>query len=251
MGQIIVVDASSTDGTAEVAEELADLVLTDPGTGLGNARNIGIAHSTGAYVLNMGSDNVMPEGQLEVMLEALIQGGYHGVSAQTKIRGNTYTAKGLNVWRAGKFPPGPRPVIGTPTLFIGNLLREHPYDPDRRFSDDSELCERWTKKFCSSFAISNAVCFELGKVSWREVEIRATMYGESDHEVFTHGRAVESWGFRRTLDSVLHPLKSDFIEPITSTQELRVRVNAIPFLAAFTSLRYAGWIRASWMNDRD
>ena len=41
VGQVIVVDANSTDGTKEVAEQLADLVLTDPGTGLGNARNRG------------------------------------------------------------------------------------------------------------------------------------------------------------------------------------------------------------------
>lgn len=251
VGQIIVVDASSTDGTTEVAQKLADLVLTDPGTGLGNARNIGIAHSTGAYVLNMGSDNVMPTGQLNIMLETLIEGEYHGVSAQTKVHGDSYTAKGLNVWRAGKFPSGPRTVIGTPTLFLGNMLREHPYDSTRRFSDDSELCERWTRQFGSSFAISNAICFEVGKVSWKEIGVRATMYGESDHEVFTYGREVQRWGFSRALKSFLHPMKTDFIEPITFDQGILEKVTAIPFLTVFTSLRYAGWMRASWMKNRD
>ena len=42
MGEIVVVDASSTDGTRQVAEQLADPVLTDDGKGHGNARNIGI-----------------------------------------------------------------------------------------------------------------------------------------------------------------------------------------------------------------
>ncbi len=117
VGQIIVVDANSTDGTADIAHGLADLVLTDPGTGLGNARNIGIARSTGAYVLNMGSDNVMPEGQLDLMLTTLIQGAYQGVSAQTKIQETGFVANGLNAWREGRFIPGPIRIIGTPSLF--------------------------------------------------------------------------------------------------------------------------------------
>ena len=36
--RIIVVDADSTDGTREIAERLADTVVADLGTGLGNAR---------------------------------------------------------------------------------------------------------------------------------------------------------------------------------------------------------------------
>ena len=51
VGEIIVVDASSTDGTRVVADSLADLVLEDPGTGLGQARNIGIAASSKDFSL--------------------------------------------------------------------------------------------------------------------------------------------------------------------------------------------------------
>jgi glycosyltransferase involved in cell wall biosynthesis len=251
VGQIIVVDANSTDGTADIARALADLVLTDTGTGLGNARNIGIARSTGAYVLNMGSDNVLPPGELEKMIGYLTNGNFQGVSAQTRVLGDSYVARGLNVWRSGKFPSGPRPVIGTPTLFVGDLLRTHPYDSTRRFSDDSELCERWAVEFGAHFAISDAVCFEVGKVSWKEVEIRATMYGESDHEVFTHGRESQGWGLTRSLRSVLHPVKSDFIEPLTSDQTVVEKVNAIPFLTVFTSLRYLGWVQQMWAKNGD
>ena len=151
--EIIVVDANSTDGTREVADRLATLVLTDPGTGLGNARNIGVAQSTKPLILNMGSDNVMPAGQLDILLETLIKENLHGVSAQTVIQGDNYVARGLNAWRAGRFPPGLTAVIGTPTLFRGALLRSNPYDPSRVFSDDSELCERWISEFDASFAI--------------------------------------------------------------------------------------------------
>ena len=157
---LIVVDANSSDGTREIAEQLADKVLTDPGKGLGMARNIGIEHTTKPLILNMGSDNVMPVGELEKMIQALEQknqGNRQGVSAQTLIEGDDYLSNGLNAWRKGRFLPGPAAVIGTPTLFIGETLRAHPYDPNRRFSDDSELCERWAKEFSATFAISDAV----------------------------------------------------------------------------------------------
>ena len=188
IGELIVVDAHSQDGTAAIATEVADVVLEDPGTGLGNARNIGIAASTSPLILNFGSDNVMPEGQLQIMIDYLTLGAYQGVSAQTRVPDEGYLARGLNAWRRGRFTPGPVRVIGTPTLFVGDLLRAHPYDPSRRFSDDSELCERWAREFDARFAISDAFVTEVGKTSWEEVIIRCRMYGISDEEVFRRGR---------------------------------------------------------------
>ena len=239
VGEIIVVDANSTDGTQEIASKLADKLLVDPGTGLGNARNIGIKESTGNLILNMGSDNVMPEHQLEKMIHYLEQGGFHGVAAKTQVIGESFCAQGLNSWRAGRFPEGERAIIGTPTLFLGDTLREHPYDPSRRFSDDSELCERWTKKFNAKFAISDAVVLEVGKTSWNEVQIRAKMYGISDQEVFMKNRGT--WSLARKTKSLLHPLTADFITPVQQLS-LSQAPRSILFLAAFTSLRYASWL---------
>lgn len=246
VGQIIVVDAHSSDGTWEIASEIADLVLSDPGTGLGNARNIGIARSTSPYVLNMGSDNVLPEGQLEQMLTTLIEGDYQGVSAQTKIQGTGFVVGGLNAWREGRFTPGPIQVIGTPTLFEGDLIRKYPYDPTAVFSDDSELCERWTREFGAKFAIAPAFVYEVGKVSWDEVTIRCRMYGISDHEVYQRGKA-SGWGWGRKFKSIAHPLRVDFLRPIQSLP-ISQAVSNTPFLATFTFLRYYSWVRESLVS---
>lgn len=246
VGQIIVVDAHSSDGTLEIANKFADLVLSDPGTGLGNARNIGIARSTGHYVLNMGSDNVMPELQLEQMLTTLIEGDYQGVSAQTKIQGTGFVVNGLNAWREGRFTPGPSQVIGTPTLFQGDLIRNSPYDPTAVFSDDSELCERWIREFSARFAISPAFVYEVGKVSWDEVKIRCRMYGISDHEVYQRGKA-SGWDWGRRLKSITHPLRVDFFRPIQSLPVPQAISNT-PFLATFTFLRYSSWVRESLVS---
>ena len=243
VGELIVVDANSSDGTREIADALADVVLTDPGTGLGNARNVGIAHTTGALVLNMGSDNVIAADQLQLMIDDLQRLDVQGVSARTEIAGDSYSARGLNAWRKGRFVPGPALIIGTPTLFLGELLRAHPYDSTTRFSDDSELCERWARQFGARFAISQACVHELGKTSWEEIAVRCRMYGISDHE--TYSRGVQSgWPVARRLQSAAHPLKVDLVEPLTRLSPGEA-VFAAPFLASFTGMRYLAWVKAA------
>ena len=246
VNQIIVVDAHSTDGTAEVAQELADLVFTDPGTGLGNARNIGIAHSTGDYVLNMGSDNIMPSEQLNLMIKTLTEYGYQGVSAQTCIQGSGFIADGLNAWREGRFAPGPIEIIGTPTLFLGDLIRKYPYNPETVFSDDSELCERWERELNARFAISPAFVYEEGKVTWHEVKVRCRMYGLSDYEIYQRGSKA-GWGAKRKLRSIAHPLRADLLTPIRKLPTSRALLN-IPFLGLFVAMRYASWISTTLKN---
>jgi glycosyltransferase involved in cell wall biosynthesis len=243
VGELIVVDARSRDGTREVADRLADVVLEDPGSGLGNARNIGIAASSGRLVLNMGSDNVMPSGQLDVLIRTLESHELQGVSSQTLVRGEDYLARGLNSWRKGRFRPGPASVIGTPTLFWGDMLRAHPYDTTRVFSDDSELCERWSRVLGARFAIADAYVWEVGKTSWTEVVARCRMYGISDEEVFRIGRS-SGWSLGRQARSILHPLRVDLVEPVTRLPA-REAISAVPFLAAFTVMRYATWLQTA------
>lgn len=244
VGQIIVVDARSFDGTREIAEDLADLVLEDEGEGLGKARNLGIARTTAGLVLNFGSDNVMPQGELEKMIETLVGGGYHGVSAQTRVEGDNYPSRGLNAWRRGRFRPGPIDVIGTPTLFRGNMLRSYSFDTARTFSDDSELCERWSQEFGSRFAISTAEVLEIGKASWSEVRVRSRMYGISDEEIYRIGSS-QGWNTLRKIRSLLHPLSADLLTPIAQLPA-KEAVSAVPFLMAFTAMRYEQWIRTAW-----
>ena len=242
VGEIIVVDASSTDGTREIADQLAGMVLTDPGTGLGNARNIGIAKTCRPLVLNMGSDNVLPPGQLERMINTLASGNHHGVSARTRIEGTNYPSRGLNAWRKGRFRPGPTAIIGTPTLFRGDLLRAHPYDPNRTFSDDSELCERWTREFGATFAISDAEVLEIGKTTWQEVRTRCRMYGISDEEIYR----LESpdWSTERKIRSLLHPARSDLLTPLGHLAP-KEAIGTLPFLLSFTGMRYAAWMNSA------
>lgn len=243
VGQVVVVDARSHDGTREVAERLADIVVTDDGTGLGQARNCGIRETTGPLILNMGSDNIMPPGQLPKMIQVLEEGKYAGVSARTVVEGRDYVSRGLNAWRKGRFLPGRADVIGTPTLFRGSLLRHSPYDPEARFSDDSELCERWSRESGATFAITDAFVREIGKNSWNEVKMRYRMYGVSDFEVYSAGQR-SGWTTRRKIQSLMHPLRVDLVTPLKRAPGLE-GLYALPFLIAITAMRYFYWLRAT------
>jgi hypothetical protein len=177
------------------------------------------------------------------MIDCLESQHLQGVSAQTTIAGDDFVSQGLNAWRKGRFRPGPALIIGTPTLFDGDLLRANPYDSTRRFSDDSELCERWAKEFGAIFAISTAYFEEVGKTSWSEVTVRCRMYGISDEEIFRLGRQ-SNWSPARQTKSLLHPARMDFIEPISRLSP-KEALTSTPFLAAFTALRYYYWARTA------
>jgi len=246
VGEIIVVDANSHDGTRQIAVNFADKVITDPGVGLGVARNLGIAQSQGSLVLNFGSDNVVSPPELEKMIYALSSESLAGVSAQTRVQGNDYLAQSLNNWWRARFKIGRAVVIGTPSLFRGQLLRENGFATSRRFSDDSELCERLSQQFGSQFAISEAVVYEVGKHEWREITQRCQIYGYSDFENFSAGSQL-GWSLTRKIKSVMHPLKVDFIQPLNKLTFIE-GVKTAPFLASFTAMRYAGWFRASWTH---
>ena len=145
--------------------------------------------------------------------------------------------------------PGPTAVIGTPTLFEGNLIRQNPYSPEAIFSDDSELCERWKRRLGATFAIAPAHVHEIGKISWNELKIRCHMYGISDHEIYQRGKS-NHWGLSRKLSSLLHPLKADLLTPIRNLPTPKAISNT-PFFLTFTALRYSSWIRASLPNSID
>jgi len=243
VGEVIVVDAHSTDGTRDVLDRFATTVLEDPGIGLGYARNVGIAQTNRPLVLNLGSDNTITRESLIKMIQTLEQGNFSGVGAVTVVSGDDYLSRSMNLWRRTRFTPGEVEVIGTPTLFRGELLRSAPFDVNRQHSDDSELCSRWRTEFDARFAISDATVQEIGKCTWPELRLRSRNYGYSDFEVFSAGSA-QGWSLRRKVRSLTHPFRMDVAVPV-SRAGLNAGLRALPFLCAFAGMRYLYWLRSA------
>ncbi len=241
VGEIVVVDASSTDRTRQIASNYADTILTDPRKGLAYARNIGIAKTKGKYILNCGSDNVLPDEALAKMLKCLIDKKYTGVSAVTYLKDTqaSYLAKAMDLYKRARFYPGERPVIGTPTLFLADILKEYLYDSKMGWSDDSDLCDRLAK-LGHSFAIADAFVWEIGSESLAQVLYRWNGYGRSDWEIYS--KYSPSWSLERRLKSFVHPLRVEFIQPLLRLED-KEKIDVFPFLMLVTLIRYASWVK--------
>lgn len=240
---VIVVDANSDDGSREIADLYADLVLTDPRKGLAFARNMGIEHVNTKYVINWGADNILPKGQLEIMLNCIQKNNLIGVSAQTFIKSDTinYVTNSLNLYKKARYYPGERNVIGTPTLFETDLLKKNKFDSNMTWSDDGDLCTRLAKKKYR-FIISKAYVYEHGYETISTIVERWKNYGKSDSEIYF--KYSKEWNLKRKIVSLFYPLNNELLKPLNKLNFFD-KIKILPFLLIITSVRYFYWIKYS------
>ena len=241
-GELIVVDGLSTDGTCEVAGEYASRVVSDGGKGLAFARNLGLETATKRYVAYVGPDNILQPGTLDRMVLEKERNGWVGVSAVTRILNPAdYLSWCMDKYKAIRFSPGERSVIGTPTLFDRDILSRFRFDPDLTSSDDADLCARLTR-VGYRLGIADVVVYEIGTCSLRNVLKRWLWYGQSDAEYYW--KYSDQWTKRRKLFSLSHPLRSELLKPgwaAVRGGDLLI----IPFLLLITAIRYFGWARSA------
>lgn len=244
--EIILVDANSDDNTQELAKPYVTKVVEDPGLGLAVARNYGLDQVTGKYVCNVGPDNVLPPRTLKICVDTLIDNNYVGVSTETILKNETglYLSYAMNLYKKARFYPGTRLVIGTPHLFITELVKKHKFDPNMHHSDDSDLCYRLSG-LGYTFGIADAFVYEIGMESMESIKERWGRYGQSDFEYYT--KYSKEWNLQRKIKSLLHPYHSDFLIPLQSKRlKMIEKTQIIPFLLVIMVLRYISWINHQW-----
>jgi glycosyltransferase involved in cell wall biosynthesis len=240
--EIIVVDAHSEDKTIDLVKKYTNVILNDPREGLGKARNIGIATATKKYVVNVGSDNIMPRESIIQMLTYMIDHNYSGVSAQTfLLESKNYLSFALNLYKQLRYFPGERNVIGTPTLFETKLLIDNPYDAKMTWSDDGDLCTRLAQTG-HKFAIADVSVYEIGSEEFSSIVTRWKMYGKSDWE--TYLKYSPGWTIKRKIKSLLYPLMNELILPLKKAK-FGDKFAVLPFLLLILFVRYTSWIKWS------
>jgi glycosyltransferase involved in cell wall biosynthesis len=237
--EIILVDGQSKDNTLTLAKKYCQKILVDNRRGLGNARNLGVKHTNGEYIINFGHDNILPKNSLKKLLFDLNKQKATGVGALTKVEGNNYFSWCLNELRKIRYTTGFKNVIGTPTLFLGDILRKNSFNKKNSHSDDSELCERLKKKFNCKFYISKTIVLESGTSNLKSVLSRWRNYGISDYEIFSNN--IKKFSTKRKITSILHPLKQEFFIPIIKIKKFK-KVVIAPFLILIVVTRYFSWI---------
>ncbi|MGW5850175.1 glycosyltransferase family 2 protein [Streptomyces sp. NPDC055254] len=148
VAEVIAVNDASSDGTAKVLDELADvhprlkvIHREENSGGCGTPRNDGIAAATAPYVLFLDSDDVLPPGAAEALVRAAVEHGAP-VTVGAAVRRELPLHHDVP-WMPGLYTPGDvierpadRPELVRDTLCVNKLyersfLRKH----DLRFPD--------------------------------------------------------------------------------------------------------------------
>ena len=79
--EVIVVDNNSTDGTAEVAQELGARVIHEARKGYGSAYQAGLPAATGDIVATVDGDGTYPSTMIAPLIDEMLVGGLDFISA--------------------------------------------------------------------------------------------------------------------------------------------------------------------------
>lgn len=240
---------NSDDNTQELAKPYITRLVEDPGLGLAVARNYGLDHATGKYVCNVGPDNALPPRTLELCIDYLNKNNHVGVSTQTVIKNEnkSYLSYAMNLYKNARFYPGTRSVIGTPHLFITDVVKKYKFDDTMSWSDDSDLCHRLSK-LGYTFGIADTFVYEIGTENIISIKTRWKGYGLSDFEYYM--KYSNEWKLKRKIQSLLHPFRSEFYNLLVSKRlKIKEKILIIPFLLLITNLRYTSWIMNAITNN--
>ncbi len=81
VGEVVVCDNNSTDGTAEIARAAGARVVSEPVNHISRARNAGALAARGRYFVFVDADTIVPPALLEAALAALASGRIVGGGA--------------------------------------------------------------------------------------------------------------------------------------------------------------------------
>lgn len=243
VGRVLVVDGNSQDQTRVIATSLGVEVFFDQGKGLGAARNLGAKQSSSGLALFLGPDNLISKETIAEMVAAINQPGVVATSCLTVQRKKDYWSRAADLFRSSVVRPGDAQILPTPTLYLSSLLALEPYSEVRRFSDDSELFERWNRVFGGRNVVVDKAVIEIGNDALGSHLKRFSYYGISDYENFVAGK-LSGWPLRRQVKSVFHPLRRQFIDVFPEAGFAQFTFFS-PALLLFTFVRYLGWARVA------
>jgi glycosyltransferase involved in cell wall biosynthesis len=242
VGEVVIVDGESDDGTLEAIASIADgatvpvVVRSAPLRGLADARNVGTAASSRPIVLHAGPDNVVPPATLTAMLSRLDHDAL--VSCTTRLGEVSRYLDRAHDLSKRRLPVGPIATsVGTPYLARRELFERFPFDVAMRQADDTDLCERLRSAGLTIHRCPEA-CLEFGFTTWADVRERWTRWGAGDAQFYAKMRG--SWTPRRRLRSRLRPFTAEVVEPARVLGPLRTAY-ALPFLVTVATLRWWGW----------
>lgn len=184
IAEVIAVDDASTDRTGQVLDDLAReherlrvVHRADNSGGCGTPRNDGLRAATGRFVMFLDSDDVLPGGAVDALLDAAL-------------RHEAPVAAGACVRRE---LPGPREVPWQPALYREPAVHASPDDHPKLVHDT--LCVN--KLYERSFLLGNGILFPDGRFTYEDFVFTARVLAAAPR-IATVTDRVYIWHVRRS-----------------------------------------------------
>lgn len=182
--EIIAIDDGSTDGSVELVEKLSKVILLrQPHSGPGNARNLGVSHAKGEIVVFADADMEYDQEYVALLVAPILNGEAFGT---THI--DERVANPDNLWSKGwsvnaEHVEGRRTPKNLPkqlnifrAIRTKDFLRVGGFDPHKGYFDDSTLSEKLGKK---SDVVHGPIAYHHNPSSLLEVFYSARWIGKS------------------------------------------------------------------------
>ena len=222
--EIVMVDDGSTDESAEIAARLAARdgrfrLVHQPNAGLGAARNTGSDHATGEFIAFVDSDDVVPRGAYEVLLDALDRSGSDFAT------GNARRLTSLGT---------------VPAAFLGNVFKRTRLGTHITHYP-ALLVDRtaWNKLFRRSFWDRHAFRFPEG-VLYEDIPVTLPAHYLAK-AVDVVEQTIYLWRMREGGDLSITQRR-------TETRALRDRVSAVDHVSRFLAAQRL--VASKWRYDR-
>jgi GT2 family glycosyltransferase len=199
--EIVAVDDGSRDNTAEVCDEMrAELpnlkyISTGSNKGLANARNIGIAASTGDYLLFTDDDCIASENWVECLRDAL--GAEKIVAGAVESTTTDFMKLCHNIAQFHAYMPGQKAgvkemIAGANMAFRRSVIKElEGFQADIPCADDTELALRARAKgYRVAFAPCATVTHDPERTTLKDIVKYAASHASTTIHFRNHYRTL-------------------------------------------------------------
>jgi glycosyltransferase involved in cell wall biosynthesis len=236
--EIIVIDGESKDDTVVIAKKYTDLVFSDERRGLGYARKLGVSKCSGDFIVIVSPDDIISTSFLKnSVLEINKDDKIAALLAPKKMDNiKTFWDFGQNAiyQLTQKFPIR---VVGNPSIYRSDLLKEFSYDDVFSANEDTDLCERWNREGYLVGWGKSFFTVEIEHRSFREFRSRYIWYGKGDYRFYYKWKGIDRKVSNRHL---LHPLKNYMIK-YTFYFIIKLNFKAAIFTVLCGLFRYYGF----------
>lgn len=157
--ETIVVDGSSRDETPEIAREYDATVLTDEGSNVAAARNLGAEHASGRWLAFVDADTRVRANYLTKMLGFVEANGLGAASSRCRITGPR-RAKLVEATVNHVFPRLDRPILTGFNFFVDRTIFEQeggfPVIPNEDTAFSRQLGRQVATGYCPAVLVESS-----------------------------------------------------------------------------------------------